>query len=305
MNEQRSSKPLLVIVTGLSGGGLTTVLNTLQDNGFFCIDNLPIQLMDSTLDVILNGKMKAVGFAFGMDIRDKGFALEFPKLKESIAQKVHLDVVFLTAETPAIAVRYGSTRRAHPLIGLKGDLTAAIERERTLLAPVRHAADLIMDTTTLSPHVLARKVEERYAKEIPARSLYVTVTSFGFKHGQHRPCDSIFDVRFLSNPYFVAELKGKTGLDPAVVDFIQKDQKSREFMERLEKWHRFLLPLYLAEGKHYFRIGIGCTGGKHRSVYIAEWLSNKLVEDPIPRIVVNVAHRDITQADPSLIVAED
>lgn len=304
MSEKKSNKPILVIVTGLSGSGLTTMLNTLQDNGFFCIDNLPIELISSTLDLILDGSVKAKGFAFGMDIRDKGFAQEFPAVKESIQRRVNLDVVYLTAESPTIAIRYGSTRRAHPLIGKKGDLTAAIERERVLLAPVSRAADLVLDTTTLSPHALARKVEERYSKEIPARSLYVTITSFGFKHGQHRHCDSIFDVRFLSNPYFVPDLKNKTGLDKPVMDFIRADQKSREFMERLEKWHRFLLPLYLAEGKHYFRIGIGCTGGKHRSVFVAEWLANKLKQDPIPRIVVNIAHRDIHQEDPALILED-
>lgn len=298
MADPGDKRPVLVVVTGLSGAGLTTVLNTLQDSGFYCIDNLPVQLVQSAVDFILKGKVQARGFALGMDIRDKRFAQDFPALKQQLSAQLRLDVIFLTAESEVLASRYNATRRAHPLVGKRGDISSAIEKERALLAPVKTAADQVVDTTTLSPHALARRIEDRYANAIAPRSLYVTITSFGYKYGQLRPSDEILDVRFLPNPFFIQDLREKSGKEREVAAYIAADQRTQSFLEKIEDLHRFLLPLYFSEGKHYFRIGIGCTGGKHRSVFVAEWLAERLRAMPLSNIVVNVIHRDLEEGEP-------
>ena len=167
-----------------------------------------------------------------------------------------------------------------------------------MLQSVKEIADAAFDTTTWSPHQLSRTIEERYANKTFARNLYVTIASFGFKYGQYRPCDSIYDVRFLDNPHFVNELREKTGLNKAVKDHVFSDKRAGVFLDKLVDLHEFLLPQYFAEGKHYFRIGIGCTGGKHRSVCIAEELSHILTEKQIPNILISVAHRDLGEFNP-------
>ena len=288
---------LLVIVTGLSGAGLSTVINALQDVGFYCIDNLPFELIWQTVDLIESGNISAKGFAFGMDIRDKKFAQSFPAIKEKLKQKIRLDVVYLEADRNVLATRYSATRRKHPLTA--GDITIskAIVREAKLLAPVKQSADVVFDTTMWSPHNLARMIEKRYSDDLPPRKLYVTITSFGFKYGVLRQCDEIFDVRFLTNPYFSPELKDKHGLQKEVDQYVFADQNAEIFLSKIVDMHKFLLPLYFIEGKHYFRIGIGCTGGKHRSVSFAKRLAERLTECAIPHIEIQVAHRDIEQPE--------
>lgn len=288
-----NDKPFLVIVTGLSGSGLSTAVNTLQDNGFFCVDNLPIEMVWNFVELIKSGKYKVRGFAVVMDIRDRSFASDFPSLKSRLMEQLRVDVLFLSADPGVVAVRYGSTRRKHPLLTPRGNLAAAIRKEIDLLQPVEKSADVVFDTSAWSPHYLARMVESRYYAEIPPRSLYLTITSFGFKYGQLRPVDMMFDVRFLPNPYFVVELKDHSGLDPAVRDYVLRDQVTKDFVGRLEEMHRFLIPQYFNEGKHYLRVGIGCTGGRHRSVALAEELARLLSASPIDNLIINVAHRDI------------
>lgn len=287
-------RPLVVIVTGLSGSGLSTAINTLQDNGFYCVDNLPVELLWDAITLVVSNVIQARGFVFGMDIRDQRFAFDFPKMKESLAEKVRLDVLFLEAATDTILRRFSSTRRRHPLLSGENDLATAIQKEARLLAPVRTAADGIIDTTLLPPTGLARFIELRYAENgIPLRMLFVTIVSFGFKYGPLSPAESIHDVRFLPNPYFDPKLKHRTGLDGDVQKFVMKDPLAQETFNRLDDLYRFLLPQYYREGKHFFRIGIGCTGGQHRSVTFAEGLVASLQSRPLPHIAVSVLHRDI------------
>lgn len=294
-NEQlNESLPLVVIVTGLSGAGLTTAINTLQDNGFYCVDNLPVELLWDAIKLVVSGDIDAPGFVFGMDIRDQRFAVDFPKMKESLAGQVRLDVLFLQADVATILRRFSSTRRRHPLLSGESDLGAAIEKEGALLAPVKAAADGIIDTTLLAPSGLTGFIEARYAEGgFPLRMLFVTIVSFGFKHGPLTAAEGIHDVRFLPNPYFDPELKHRTGHDQDVQDFVMKDLLAQETFSRLEDLYRFLLPQYYREGKHFFRIGIGCTGGQHRSVTFVERLAAAFIKNPLPYIAVSVVHRDI------------
>ncbi|MCX6119769.1 MAG: RNase adapter RapZ [Proteobacteria bacterium] len=294
MVENIDHRPNVVIVTGLSGSGLSTAINTLQDSGFYCVDNLPVELLWDTLSLVESGKIKSSGFVFGMDIRDRRFAVDFPKLKEELANRVKLDVLFLEADTNTIARRYAATRRRHPLLGQYGDLMKSILSEQTMLAPVRESADCIIDTSLISAAHLARNIESRYqAENGPLRTLFVTVASFGFKHGGLSPAESIQDVRFLKNPYFEPSLKEKTGLDADVKKYVFDNPVSKEFFEKLESFYAYLLPHYLKEGKHFFRIGIGCTGGQHRSVAFAEALGLSLSNLKLPQIRVSVVHRDL------------
>lgn len=290
------TRPLVVIVTGLSGSGLSTAINTLQDNGFYCVDNLPVELLWDAITLVVSGAIEAPGFVFGMDIRDQRFAVDFPKMKESIAERVKLDVLFLQADVATILRRFSSTRRRHPLLAGVSDLGAAIQKETALLDPVKTAADGIIDTSLLAPTGLARFIESRYAQGgFPLRTLFVTIVSFGFKYGPLAAAEGLHDVRFLPNPYFDPELKHRTGLDQAVQDFVMKDPLAEETFNRLEDLYRFLLPQYYQEGKHFFRIGIGCTGGQHRSVTFAERFAAALIRNPLPYVAISVVHRDIEQ----------
>jgi UPF0042 nucleotide-binding protein len=255
-----------------------------------------MELIHPTIALLETGRIVAEhGLALCMDVRDKSFAQRFPELKRQLATRLNLEVLFLTADDHVIATRYGATRRRHPLQGPGETLTEAIERERDLLGPVEEAADTVFDTTHWSPHQLQRAVEKRLANELPERLLHVTITSFGFKHGQAQPVDTLFDVRFLENPYFVPELKDKSGLDPEVRDYILGSDAAKIMLSKVEGMLRFLLPLYYQEGKHYFRLGIGCTGGRHRSVCLAEALGQIFLQRPIPNTILTIVHRDIEQ----------
>ncbi|MEY4631542.1 MAG: hypothetical protein RIQ81_1662 [Pseudomonadota bacterium] len=293
------SLPLLVVVTGLSGAGLSTALRALQDSGFYCIDNLPVELFDQTLDLISGGKIKARGFAFGMDIRDEKFAAAFPGLNQKLQKKIRIDTIFLSADEKTLLARFGATRRKHPLMPAEGgSLREAIRREAEILAPLEAAADAAFDTSNWSPQALMSAIETRYHKAIQVRRLHVTICSFGFKHGQLRPADMLFDARFLPNPHFVLDLRARSGLEPAVRKMIMEDPLGREFFNRLEDMCRFLLPQFFAEGKHYLRIGIGCTGGFHRSVCLAEELGAALRRKPLANIEIAVEHRDLLTSAP-------
>ncbi len=290
-----ATDPLLVIVTGLSGAGLTTAINTLQDNGFYCIDNLPFELLWDTVALVQSGKIQARGFAFGMDIRDHRFATDFPKIKAALSEKIQLDVLFVESDAGVLAKRYLATRRRHPLLDSNSQLDHAIESEVNLLKPVRDSADAVLDTTHLKPTELSRLIESRYTAGglSGLRSLFVTIASFGFKYGAFEPAEIIQDIRFLPNPFFEPTLKHKTGINPEVRKYIMDEKVSKQTFEKLIDLYSFLIPLYHKEGKHYLRIGIGCTGGQHRSVTFAEGLAKALEKLQIPSIQYSVIHRDI------------
>lgn len=285
--------PLLVIVTGLSGAGKSTAIKALEDLSFYCIDNLPFAMIDEVVDHFLKSHWSPRRFALGMDARDRDFLVGFADLRDRLQKKIKLDVLFLTAAAEQLAERFSTTRRKHPLLDTGGQLIAAIKRESHALQPIERLADVSFDTTTWSVHFLARKIEERYSDELVGRQLHVNITSFGFKNGLLKPVDTIFDVRFLRNPFFDPGLKDRTGLEAAVAQYVFEDPNTLTFLQKIVDLHAFLLPEYYKEGKHYFRIGIGCTGGKHRSVALAERLAIEIANLNIPQIAVSVNHRDI------------
>jgi len=289
----KSDKPLLVMVTGLSGAGKSVAINALEDIGFYCIDNLPSRLVDPIIELIDEKKNERRLFAIGMDVRDQDFINDFPSITKKLSEVAKLDVLFLNADDEALVTRFSATRRKHPLLDVGGELLASIRRERDLLRPVEDASDVGFDSTRLNPHQLARMVEQRYEGKAPQRRLHVTITSFGFKYGALRDADNIYDVRFLPNPHFVESLRDKTGLDSKVRDYVMEQESAQDFFARLLDFQCFLLPQYYNEGKHYFRVGIGCTGGKHRSVAIAERLGQELSQAQLPNIILSVHHRDL------------
>ncbi|MFW7378326.1 MAG: RNase adapter RapZ [Oligoflexus sp.] len=293
MNAVIQNQPCLVVVTGLSGAGKTIAINALEDMNYYCIDNLPLELIDPAIDYFLQANHLTPRFALGVDVRNPRFLTEFQQLQGRIAGKIKTQILFLTCNDEQLVQRYSTTRRRHPLLDEGGELLAAIRREKVALAPLEEWSDTVFDTSTWTPHFLARQIEQHFSNGRSGRSLYVTVTSFGFKHGPFKTADSIFDVRFLKNPHFEPQLKERTGLEAPVRDYVFTDANAQLFLDQLVQLHRFLLPEYYLEGKHYFRIGLGCTGGKHRSVALAEALAMELAKANLSNIYVSVSHRDL------------
>jgi UPF0042 nucleotide-binding protein len=287
------SRQFVIIVTGISGAGRSTAIKSLEDLNLFCIDNLPIRLIWQAVDFVKASSIKCNGFAFGMDNRDDLFTKEFPFIKRELKRQLQVDVIFLEADAEAIVDRYSATRRKHPLDNGEIKLIDAIQQEIELLQPIRLESDFVIDTSNLNPTELTRCLEQRYLGKIPERQLRVSIQSFGFKYGIPRNADTIFDVRFLKNPNFVEALREKSGLDTEVKRFLLEQSETREFLQKLEDWLLFLLPKYYAEGKHYLRIGIGCTGGMHRSVGLSDEIAKRLLKAGLQNMPVNVVHRDL------------
>ena len=282
----------LLIVSGLSGAGKSSVLSTLEDLGYYCIDNMPQDLIPQFARLCRATKSKYENVALGTDIRS-GLTFDglFPAL-DSLAE-VHCEysIVFVEARTEVLVKRYKETRHKHPLTKDGTDLITAVERERRLLEPIRNRANDIIDTSYFSTARLREEIMRLYAGERRDRAMSVSVISFGFKHGLPLDADLVFDVRMLPNPYYIAELKHLTGLDKPVHDFIFSYQESKDYLEKLEDLLSFSLPLYVEEGKTTLVIAVGCTGGHHRSVAVAKELG-----DFIARLgfVTRVDHRDIS-----------
>ncbi len=283
----------LVIVTGLSGAGKSIAIKALEDISFYCIDNLPIELVENAVDYFIRSKIGSGNLALGMDVRSSDFVEKFLALRIKLEKIIATETLFLTAADEVLTQRFSTTRRRHPMQDASGELVVAIRRERQSLKPIEGIADSAFDTSSWSPHQLARQIERQFSGKHQFRSLNVTLTSFGFKHGSIKAVDSIFDVRFLKNPHFDPKLKSKTGLDTEVREYVFSDPNTLKFVEHFMTLHEFLLPCYYAEGKNYFRIGIGCTGGQHRSVALAEHLSYSLAEAKIPHVYISVDHRDL------------
>ena len=280
-----------VIVTGMSGAGKSTVLRFLEDAGFFCVDNLPIPLISSFADyAFADGNQKNV--ALGIDVRS-GEA-QFGKLSQIFyymkEKGYRYETLFLDAEDAVIVRRYKETRRSHPLA--KDDrIDTGIQRERGLLAEIKQCSDYIIDTSKLLTRELKKSVENIFVKNQPYHNLFVTVMSFGFKYGIPEDVDLLFDVRFLPNPYYVEGLRAKTGNDEAVRSFVMQATESQTFLEKLSDLLRFLIPNYIREGKNQLVIALGCTGGKHRSVTMANYVYELLSREE--GIGVKQFHRDI------------
>ncbi|MDO4581834.1 MAG: RNase adapter RapZ [Bacillota bacterium] len=289
-----SARPILII-TGMSGAGKTHTIATLEDLGYFCVDNLPPQLFGKFIEGVGLNTDKLPKTAIVADIR--GGADVFPAVIEALrelkVQGVNYEVVFLEASDEVLVSRYKETRRPHPLAHDGQDVLASIREERRLLTELRGMADIIIDTTELVNQYLTRHLNILFGGAENA-GFSVTVTSFGYKYGLPIDADLVVDVRFLPNPYYIPTLKPLTGLDKEVRDFVLRNQITVEFLRYYVRLIRFLLPHYRHEGKKHIAVTIGCTGGRHRSVAIAEALAKRLRHDGYATAVV---HRDIERAN--------
>jgi RNase adapter protein RapZ len=280
----------LVVITGFSGAGKSTAMGTFEDEGYFCVDNLPSEMISSLVELFAHTGSKVAYAAIVSDVRAGSY---FEGLSEAIDRLrtlgVRYRVLFLEASEQTLQTRYKETRRRHPL-SPDGSVADGIVRERAALAPLRKRADVVIDTTGMTAAQLRRKLaDEMLPTHTPGR-LAVTFESFGFKYGPARDPDLMFDVRFLPNPHYEPTLRPLTGLDPRVVEFIDRDGSLEEFYDRLHPLVDYLLPQYLAEGKAHLVVAIGCTGGRHRSVAIAQHLAERY--QPESEYVVQVIHRD-------------
>lgn len=279
----------ILVVTGLSGSGKTTVIKALEDLGFFCLDNLPIVLLPKFLELRISSSSEISKVAVVIDIRAGEFLEEAPGLiKDLRAQGYQIQVLFLDCEDQVLIRRFSETRRSHPLA--KGrPLLEGIQKERNLLAELRGMSDLVIDTSSYNVHQLKEAIEVQM--QSPAsRRLQILVQSFGFRYGVPSNSDLVMDVRFLPNPYFVEGLKDRTGEDPSVANFVLERAEAQEFIKRLQDLVAWLLPLYVKEGKTYLTVSVGCTGGRHRSVAIAHRLALFFRDLDY---TVNLHHRDI------------
>ncbi len=278
-----------VVVTGLSGAGRTQVGNTLEDLGWFVIDNLPSELIPKVAELarFRTSSPAPVALIVGSD---GGFEEVAPALDQLRSSGAGVRTVFLDASNATLVRRYGDTKRRHPLLADIGSVEGAIEEERRRLASVRESADIVIDTTDLNVHDLRRRVVELFGESDGRDSTQVTVMSFGYKHGVPPDVDLVFDCRFLPNPHWVDELRPLTGLDPEIQEYVGSFDLTAEFLERIEGLFELLLPAYVEEGKSVLTVAFGCTGGRHRSVSMAErfaaWLAERGIE---PRI----RHRDV------------
>jgi UPF0042 nucleotide-binding protein len=281
----------LVVITGYSGAGKSTAMNVFEDAGYFCVDNLPPEMIRSLVELFVHEGSKVERAAVVSDVRGGVYFEALTAVVDDLeALGIVHHVLFLEAAEQTLSTRYKETRRRHPLAP-HGSVAEGVAAERALLEPLRSRADLVLDTTGMSATMLrARIAEELLPRQAPGR-LAVTFMSFGFKHGPPREEDLAFDVRFLPNPHYEAELRELTGHDERVVKYIARDGRLEELYERLHALLDFLLPEYVAEGKAYLTIAIGCTGGRHRSVAIAEHLAARYSERE--ELTVTVAHRDI------------
>jgi UPF0042 nucleotide-binding protein len=289
--ERRSSLIDLVIITGFSGAGKSTAMAVFEDEGYFCVDNLPSEMIRSLVELFLHEGSKVARAAVVSDVRGGSYFDGLAEMLDDLraAGRKHR-VLFLEADEQALLTRYKETRRRHPMAPT-GAVADGVARERHALAPLRERADVVIDTTGLTVATLRRKLtDELLPSRTPGR-LAVTFQSFGFKHGPARDPDLLLDVRFLPNPHYEDELRPLTGADRQVIEFINRDGELDRFYERLHPLLDYLLPEYLAEGKAHLVIAIGCTGGRHRSVAIADHLKERYERCEDYRI--EVVHRDV------------
>lgn len=281
----------VVFVSGLSGSGKSTAMAALEDQGFYCVDNLPAPLVEQFVNLCAKATPRIEKIALALDARETQFLAELPAVVSRLRESGRdIQVIFLEASEQVLVNRYRETRRVHPL-SPDGSVERGIELERSLLQDIASLADQSIDTSQLNVHELRDQVVRGLAGE--RRSGVVNLVSFGFRYGTPEALELLFDVRFLANPYFEEPLRMRTGLDREVSDYVLTAERGKAFFERLCGWLEFLLPLYDAEGKAYLTVGIGCTGGRHRSVAVTEALAAALRESGRE---VNVAHRDVEKA---------
>lgn len=264
----------LIIISGLSGSGKTVALHTLEDEGYYCVDNLPIGLLPQFVDSILNRRIRLYDtVAVGIDARSNADDLrEFSSIIEKIKQRnVEIEIIYIQAELNTLIKRFSDTRRKHPLTKKGLPLSESIEVERSLLKDVATAADLYIDTTYTNIHELRNYIKERVVKR-PQTQLSLLFQSFGFKNGAPSDSDFVFDVRCLPNPHWEPGLRSLTGKDSEVIAFLQEQDDVQQMLEHIKNYLNFVIPKFINQNRYYLTVSIGCTGGQHRSVYIAETL---------------------------------
>ncbi len=279
----------LVIITGLSGSGKSTVSRVLEDMGFFCIDNLPIALLPKLFE-LRSTSLKDYGkIALVMDLREKEFLETYPPIFDWLqAQNLDLEILFLEATDDVLVKRYSQTRRIHPLAEA-GSITEGIRKERAMLTSLRARATLVIDTSPYNVHQLQSAIREIFGSKVGGRRMNITFLSFGYSRGIPPEADLVIDVRFLPNPFFEEELQELPGTDRRVKEYLFHFEQTKEFLNNFQKFLEYLLPFYEQEGKPYLTVAIGCTGGRHRSVAITE----KLVDVFSSRFPVRKRHRDL------------
>jgi len=281
----------LVVITGFSGAGKSTAMNAFEDTGYFCVDNLPPEMIRALVELFVHEGSKVERAAIVSDVRGgELFVALSDVLDELDAHGVKHHVLFLDADEETLLGRYKETRRRHPL-SPSGSVAQGIAAERDALAPFKQRADLVLDTSGISAATLRRRVIDEFLPRQSRAKLAVTITSFGHKHGMPRDADTVIDVRFLPNPHWEPNLQQLTGFDPQVVEYIASGGKLQAFYDLLDPLLDFLIPEYIAEGKAHLGVAIGCTGGRHRSVAIAEALASRYRERD--DVDVDVAHRDL------------
>jgi RNase adapter protein RapZ len=283
----------LTLITGLSGAGKSEAVATFEDAGYFCIDNLPPQMLPNVVQLFgLEGnKVNRVALVFdargGTHFQELGEALEYLR-----ASDISYKVLYLEADDDALVARYQASRRPHPL---SRSLLEGIERERELLSPLRAMADIVVDTTSLSPWRLRRRLEEVLLADRLSDQLLVSLESFGYRYGLPGEADMVLDARFLPNPYWVPDLRPLSGLDQSVRDYILGRPDAQAFLDQVVNLLRFMAPRFVAEQKRRLVLAIGCTGGRHRSVALTEELARRLQEEPV--MLVSISHRDVERSE--------
>lgn len=296
----KSTIPQLMIVTGLSGSGMSSAMNVFEDLGYFCVDNLPVQLIQSFVHLFEIADSGITRAALSVNIREGEFLRDFPQVVAQLRTREDLEttVLFLEASDAALQRRYSETRRPHPLgqqlVAGGGDsetpVLEAIREERARLASIRKLADVAVDTSDHTVHSLRSWLKARFTPADLATQTEITIMSFGFKHGVPLDADLVFDVRFLPNPHFIPELRHLTGNDPPVVEFLETSEESNETTRRFNELLDYLMPLYQREGKSYVTVAVGCTGGKHRSVALANAIGRHLMQGGYRARTI---HRDV------------
>ncbi|MDR2883583.1 MAG: RNase adapter RapZ [Deferribacteraceae bacterium] len=277
----------IAVITGLSGAGKSTAVKALEDMGYYTVDNMPLLIIEKFVELFFDLGVATTKIALVIDMRS-GDSEKAYKVIDLLKQRHNAKIVFLTTSKEILLKRYKASRRKHPL---KGDLEEAIDSENLIMEPIKDIADSIIDTSAMNVHELSDRVTEFFLEQ---KDMLITVSSFGFKHGLPLDSDLVFDVRFIRNPFFVESMRDRTGLDGDVYDYVMKDPRTGELLGKLTELLAFLIPNYSMEGKRFLKISIGCTGGKHRSVAIAEYikgyLTDRCKDTPVK---VQVKHRDV------------
>jgi len=282
-----------IVLTGLSGSGKSQAIRALEDLGYYCVDNLPVSLLPVMAE-LAERQTEHNRVAVVMDIREPRFVSDFPRVYRRLKANKHLNsrLIFLEAGHAELVRRFSETRRPHPLAADR-PITEGLAEERSSLRPIRALADKVIDTSKLNVHELRQQLRELVSGQKQASKLVLTMLSFGFQNGPPAEADLMFDVRFLKNPHWVPTLRPLTGKDPAVAAYIRRQPLSRTAIKKLSSILKWMIPLYVQEGKSYLTIAVGCTGGKHRSVYVTEALRRELAD--LKGVSIKVSHRDLVK----------